>query len=182
VPWSWQLTEATPPPGLTGAEAKTAAAGFGVDTPVGLQGAESKAATGKLTPQEVAISLASSATVLRAAEELLELDAGSIDASVGQHPAAYRFTLRQDDKIDVLPEPPEPEDREFALATYHELVAKVRELHERLQGTNSAGLVRSSVERLLTALGTEFDEISPGVCCSHDPGSLKRFAPRSTKN
>jgi hypothetical protein len=33
-------------------------------------------------------------------------------------------------------------------------------------GTNSAGVVRSSVERLLSALGTEFDEISPGVLLS----------------
>jgi len=54
-----------------------------------------------------------------------------------QRPAAYRFELR-DEKIGVLPEPPEPRDREFALDTYDELVAKARELFARLSGTNSA--------------------------------------------
>jgi hypothetical protein len=89
----------------------------------------------------------------------------ALDASVEQRPAAYRFGLRNG-KIDVLPEPSEPEDGEFALDTYHELVAKGRELHNRLRGTNSALRVRSSVERLLTALGTQFDDVRPGVLLS----------------
>jgi hypothetical protein len=80
-------------------------------------------------------------------------------------PSAYRFELRGG-KIDILPEPPEPEDRGFAFDTYQELVAKARELHERLKGTNSARRVCNSVERLLTALGTQFDDLHPGVLLS----------------
>src|SRR5947207_2608106 len=53
-------------------------------------------------------------------------------ATADQRPAAYRFTLR-DGKIDVLAEVPEPEDRAFALDTYNELVAKTRELCDRLE-------------------------------------------------
>jgi hypothetical protein len=101
-----------------------------------------------------------------AAENVLNpLEAVDLADNADQRPAAYRFWLR-DGKIDVLPEPPEPEDREFALDTYHELVAKARELHERLMGTNSAPHVRSGVERLITALGTRFDDIRPGVLLS----------------
>jgi hypothetical protein len=85
--------------------------------------------------------------------------------SAEQRPAAYRFWLR-DGKIDVLPEPPDPEDREFALDTYRELVAKARELQERLRGTNSAGRVANTIERLLTALGTRFEDLRPGVLLS----------------
>ena len=85
--------------------------------------------------------------------------------SLEQHPAAYRFELRGG-KIDILPELPEPEDRGFALDTYQELVAKAGELHERLKGTNSARRVCNSVERLLTALGTRFDDLRPGVLLS----------------
>ena len=94
-----------------------------------------------------------------------EPDAGILPASAEQRPAAYRFELRGG-KIDILPEPPEPEDRGFALDTYQELVAKARELHERLKGTNSARRVCNSVERLLTALGTRFDDLRPGVLLS----------------
>jgi hypothetical protein len=42
----------------------------------------------------------------------LEPDAGVLPASTEQRPAAYRFELRGG-KIDILPEPPEPEDRGF---------------------------------------------------------------------
>jgi hypothetical protein len=94
-----------------------------------------------------------------------EPDAGILAASAEQRPAAYRFELR-DGKIDVLPEAPEPEDREFALDTYRELLAKVRELHERLKGTNSAGRVCVSIERLLVGLGTSFDDVRPPVLLS----------------
>jgi hypothetical protein len=90
---------------------------------------------------------------------------GILAASAEQRPAAYRFELRGG-KIDILPEPPEPEDRGFALDTYQDLVAKARELHERLKGTNSARRVCNSVERLLTALGTRFDALRPGVLLS----------------
>lgn len=88
-----------------------------------------------------------------------------LPASAQQRPAAYRFEQREG-KIDVLPEAPEPEDREFAFDTYHELVAKVRELHDHLRGTNSAGPVFRNVERLLAALGTRFDDVTVGVLLS----------------
>jgi hypothetical protein len=96
--------------------------------------------------------------------------AGSLDASVAsaeQRPAAYRFELRGG-KIDVLPELPEPEDRGFALDTYQELVAKARELLERLKGANSARRVRDSIGRLLIALGAGFDDLRPGVLLSRE--------------
>jgi hypothetical protein len=82
-----------------------------------------------------------------------------------QRPAAYRFELHHG-KIGVLPEPPEPRDREFAADTYDELVAKARELHHRLSGSNSARRLCNSVERLLLALGSNFDELRPGILLS----------------
>jgi hypothetical protein len=112
-------------------------------------------------------SLTVQATVKRAPTEASEPDAGILAASAEQRPAAYRFGVR-DGKIDVLPEPPEPEDREFALDTYQELVAKARELHERLKATNSARRVCNSVERLLAALGAKFDDLRPGVLLSRE--------------
>jgi hypothetical protein len=42
----------------------------------------------------------------------------------------------------------------------------VRELHERLKGTNSARRVCDSIERLLVALGPRFDDLRPGVSLS----------------
>jgi hypothetical protein len=86
-------------------------------------------------------------------------------STIEQRPAAYRFRSNGG-KIDVVPEHPEPEDREFALDTYTELVAKVRELHERLRGTNSARRICDSIERLLVSLGTSFDGLRPGVLLS----------------
>jgi hypothetical protein len=85
--------------------------------------------------------------------------------SIEQRPAAFRFGLR-DGKIDVLPEPTEPVDREFALDTYREVVAKARELQERLRGTNSAGRFANTIERLLTTLGARFEDLRPGVLLS----------------
>jgi hypothetical protein len=82
-----------------------------------------------------------------------------------QRPAAYRFEVHRG-KIGVLPEPPKPRDREFAADTYHELVAKAQELHDRLSGSNSARRLCNSVERLLLALGSNFDELRPGVLLS----------------
>jgi hypothetical protein len=137
---------------------------------VGLQGAAGTVAAAELTakaeprsvPASTGSSLAANATVIPAAKEPSEPDASTLAASAEQRPAAYRFDLRNG-KIDILPEPPEPEDRGFALDTYQELVVKARELHERLMGTNSARRVCNSVERLLTALGTQFDDLRPGV-------------------
>jgi hypothetical protein len=97
-------------------------------------------------------------------EELREADRRRAEFA-GQRPATYRFTLRGG-RIDVLPEPPEPENREFALDTYNELVVKARELRERLKGTNSTRRVCNSIERLLAALGTRFDDLRPGVLLS----------------
>jgi hypothetical protein len=92
-------------------------------------------------------------------------DVSAVNATAEQRPAAYRFVLR-DGKIDVLAEPPEPEEREFALATYHELVAKVRELHDHLRGTNTAGALFRDVARLLAALGNQFADVNVGVLLS----------------
>jgi hypothetical protein len=141
------------PSGLEGAAAKAEAGTFTRDVSVALQGAEAKSAAGELT------------TVQPAAKAPPEPGNDALAASAEQRPAAYRFELRGG-KIDILPEPPEPEDRGFALDTYQELVAKARELHERLKGTNSARRVCNSVERLLTALGTQFDDLRPGVLLS----------------
>jgi hypothetical protein len=93
------------------------------------------------------------------------IDGSTLEAVTEQRPAAYRFELR-DGKIDVLPEPPEPEDRGFALDTYQELAAKARELHKRLKGGNSARRVCDSIGRLLTTLDARFDDLRPGVLLS----------------
>jgi hypothetical protein len=167
------------PTGLTGAEAKTAAGNLAREVAVGLQGAEAKTAAGELTarvepkvvPMSGRITSGSSvtvdATIIRAAKAPPEPDAGALPASAEQRPAAYQFGVR-DGKIDVLPEPLEPENREFALDIYQELVAKARELHDRLKGTNSARRVCNSVERLLSALGTRFNDLRPGVLLSRE--------------
>jgi hypothetical protein len=149
-------------------------AGSSFPDPTELQGAEAKTGAGELTaeiePRVVSFGTFSPETtthtiVIQAPKEPLDLDAGILAASTEQRPAAYRFELRYG-KIDVLPEAPEPEDREFALDTYAELTAKVRELYERVKATNSAPSVVNNVERLLTALGTQFDDLRPGVLLS----------------
>lgn len=166
--------------GLPGAEAKTAAGELTARVePKEVDIILSSSVTVKRAPDEppepdadaLAAGFAGSgavtanATVIQAPKEPPEPDAATLAASAEQRPAAYRFGLR-DGKIDVLPEPPEPEDREFALDTYRELVAKVREMHERLQGTNSASRVGNSIGRLLMALGPGFDDLRPGVLLS----------------
>jgi hypothetical protein len=95
-------------------------------------------------------------------------DAGILPASAEQGPAAYRFTLRDDGKIDVLAEAPEPQDRGFAVDLCGELVRKTRDLHQRLDGSNLAPRVRASVGRLLMALGTRFDDLRPALLLSHE--------------
>jgi hypothetical protein len=84
---------------------------------------------------------------------------------VEQGPGAYRFRLHED-KLDVLPEPPEAEDEQFAVDIYEDLITKARELLDRLKRTNSAARVCNDVERLLSALGTNFDELRPGLLLS----------------
>lgn len=93
------------------------------------------------------------------------LDDRGVTESIEQRPAAYRFTSRKG-QIDVLPEPPDAEDREFALDAYNELVFKARELLDRLKGTNSARRACDTIQRLMTALGTKFDDLRPGVLLS----------------
>jgi len=88
-----------------------------------------------------------------------------LGTSIEQRPAAYRFELRQH-KVDVLPELAETEDRQFAVDTYDELVAKARELVRRLQDRNSARRACDSVERLLVSLGAKFEDLRPGVLLS----------------
>jgi hypothetical protein len=85
--------------------------------------------------------------------------------SVEQRPAAYRF-IPHGDKIDVLPEPPEPLDRQLAEDTHQELLTKARDLLLRLQRSNAASRVRDSVQRLKDALDVRFDELRPGVLLS----------------
>jgi hypothetical protein len=82
-----------------------------------------------------------------------------------QRPAAYRFTIR-DEKIDLSPEQPDPEDPSFARDTYQELVTKAQELRERLRRTNSAHRPCGSIERLLLALNGGFENLRPGVLMS----------------
>jgi hypothetical protein len=84
---------------------------------------------------------------------------------VDQRPAAYRFTSHGD-KIDVLPEPPKPLDRQTAADTHQELLAKARDLLARLQGSNSAQRVCDSVRALADALDVRFEELRPGVLLS----------------
>jgi hypothetical protein len=94
-------------------------------------------------------------------------DESELDASAEQRPAAYRFELRGT-QIDVLPERPEAIDAELALDTYRELLAKAQALHGRLIQSNSARRVCGGVEMLLEALGTQFDDLRPGVLLSRE--------------
>jgi hypothetical protein len=153
------------PTGQEGAEAKAAAGSFARDVTVGLQGAEAKSAAGELT---ISSALTAHATVQPAAKAPPEPGNGALPASTEQRPAAYRFTLRDDGKIDVLAEAPEPQDRGFAIDLYGELVRKTRDLHRRLDGTNVAPRARASIGRLLTALGTRFDDLRPALLLSHE--------------
>lgn len=94
-------------------------------------------------------------------------DERPLDTSAEQRPAAYRFELRGR-QIDVLPERPEAVDAELALDTYRELLAKAQALHGRLIQSNSARRVCGSVEMLLEALGSHFDDLRPGVLLSRE--------------
>lgn len=85
--------------------------------------------------------------------------------SVEQRPAAYRFTSTGD-KIDVLPEPPAPIDRQLATDTQQELLRKAQELLSRLCNSNSAQRVCDSVQRLVDALDVPFDQLRPGLLLS----------------
>ena len=85
--------------------------------------------------------------------------------SVEQRPAAYRFTTAGD-KIDVLPEPPEPLDRQFAVDTQQELLRKAHALLARLHNSRSAQRVCDSVRGLIDGLEKPFDELRPAVLLS----------------
>jgi hypothetical protein len=85
--------------------------------------------------------------------------------SAEQRPAAYRFNV-QDDKIDVLPEPPEPTDINIAQDILQELLNKARGLQERLSRTDSAERALNSVNGLLAALGTDFANLREGIILS----------------
>jgi hypothetical protein len=83
-------------------------------------------------------------------------------AAIEQVPAAYRFTSR-DDRIDVLPEPPRPLDRDFATDTHRELIAKARNLYDRLSNSNSPRRLGESVWGLLEAVNMPFESLRPGT-------------------
>jgi hypothetical protein len=172
-------TTGSPPPGAGASrgDGMVASAGhIGVAPILGLQGAEVKTAAAVFAGSG---ALTANATVIQAPKEPLEPDAATLAAGAQQRPAAYRFTLRDDGKIDVLPAAPEPKDRGFAIDLYDELVRKSRDLHQRLEGTNVAPRVRASVGRLLTALGTRFDDLRPALLLSHE---LSIAADRSAFN
>jgi hypothetical protein len=57
--------------------------------------------------------------------------------SAEQRPASYRFRV-SDEKIDVLPESPEPTDQEIARDILNDLTDKANRLRDRLSQTNSA--------------------------------------------
>ncbi|MDR3533423.1 MAG: hypothetical protein P4L90_23055 [Rhodopila sp.] len=82
-----------------------------------------------------------------------------------QRPAAFQFSI-QGPTIDLLAEPLEAQDPDFARDTYKELLAKARDLRERLRKTNSADRAGKSIDRLLAALTGGFDALRPGVLLS----------------
>ena len=86
-------------------------------------------------------------------------------ATAEQRPAAYRFGLRND-RVDTIPEVPQPRDNEFAINSYSEARAKSRSLHRRLEQTNSARRVVNSAEGVIEALGIEFTRLRPGLLLS----------------
>lgn len=92
-------------------------------------------------------------------------DKEETESVVVQRPAAFRFGFRNN-KIDALPETPEVVDKSVANDLYQQLLAKTRVLRLRLAQTNSDIRVQHSVERLLDALGNQFDDVRPGVLLS----------------
>jgi hypothetical protein len=88
-----------------------------------------------------------------------------IAASTEQRPAAYRFGIR-DDRVDTLPEAPQPRDGGFATDIYDHAIAKTRALHRRLEHTNSARRVVGSTEGVIEALGIGFSSLRPGLLLS----------------
>jgi hypothetical protein len=93
--------------------------------------------------------------------------AGDDDAEITlrQRPAAFRFRI-QNAKIDALPEQPEVADLDVAKDLHAELVAKAGQLRSRLAKTNSDPRTQRSVERLLQALATRFEDVRPGILLS----------------
>jgi tetratricopeptide (TPR) repeat protein len=78
-----------------------------------------------------------------------------------QRPATYRFGIREG-KIDMLPGPEDIIADDVAKDIYEELVAKAHALCERLVNTNLQQGIRSSIERLLTCLGSDIGEVRAG--------------------
>jgi hypothetical protein len=84
---------------------------------------------------------------------------------VRQRPAAYRFTARGK-KVDVLDETSATLEPTFALATQQELVKKLRQLLDRLRGSNSAQRLNDTAQRMLDAADVDFSDLRPGVLLS----------------
>lgn len=87
------------------------------------------------------------------------------EESAAQRPAAYRFALRSG-RVDIIPETLKSVNSELVRDTFDELQAKAKTLHARLLRTNSAQRVCRSVEQLLSALESKFEELRPGILLS----------------
>jgi len=94
-----------------------------------------------------------------------ESDNIDIDIALQQRPAAFRFRIHNA-KIDTLPDQATVVDLNAAKDLYAELIAKADSLQSRLVKTNSDPRVQRSVERLLDALATRFEDVRPGVLLS----------------
>lgn len=89
----------------------------------------------------------------------------ALTASAEQRPAAYRFGLNND-RVDTIPEPPQPRDTSFATDTYSEARTKTEALYHRLTQTNSSPRVAASTAGVMDILGVDFSDLRPGLLLS----------------
>ncbi len=82
---------------------------------------------------------------------------------VPQRPASFRFGLADDGKIHSSPTQRDTIDDAFARDTYSELKSKAQALQGRLGQSNSSARAIGAVNELLAALGSVFENFSPGV-------------------
>lgn len=92
-------------------------------------------------------------------------ESGSLESQIEQRPAAFQFTVT-DGKLDALPESPDVFNNKFAGELYSELLDKATNVSVRLLRSNADPYVQRAIQRLVEALGKDFQEIRQGVLLS----------------
>ena len=82
-----------------------------------------------------------------------------------QGPAAYSF-VEEEGRIAAQPQVGVPDDPQTAEALHVEVLEKAWQLLERLSRSNAPNRVETSVRRLIDALGSDPEDINPGILLS----------------